>query len=621
METVLAPGQEKEVEMNKVMLRRSELISAILMLATLFLSACAPTPQYATISDSTKNKGNYKDGEAFIIADTAWESILSLVPVTVWTEKPSYFSNNPRIIKYPTLIYHDEGSKKIDADSIIHFLQQYRPKRVTVVGSAPKNLALLIASHPSIRFGVGLRFIQLKFITPADYLSYWKKYDTVIYVDQNYDTALMAATYASLLNVPLIIKNSALDQPSNLKGKSMICIGKKPPSMACDVQYTKKDLLKHYLKLTGTQNIVLVNSNDLNLGVSGIFQPEKTALSISTTFSKLSLGAPILASARHALLLSVNLEENECGPYEGTSNAQFVYTDDYVKDTLQDLYGWISLIPSPLPVKPVPVKKKPRYLTIVASPKAIPYWSDCNNSQTGAADWQYGSINNEDPVLHVGRIYSITISDVSAYIARALFYKRLLNNSYGSGVYTGLAIAAPGFMQDQDNAQEIRNQTVGDGYSSDCYTWYGAASQPDCDVYTNILFEDYQDRQFISFADHGSSTGWSNTLESSDIPWLDLPYTVSLACLTNNFFGGGNMTFGPTWIRKAGISYHASIPSTNGYNWAMWSIQELTASSRQSLGEIGTNLINRTDYNSEVKRQYMLLGDPTLVPRAKEVAW
>ncbi|MBE9573447.1 MAG: hypothetical protein IMF11_22685 [Proteobacteria bacterium] len=605
--------------MVKIETRRIGRISAILLLVTLLSYSCTTTPKYFAISDSIKDGGAYKDREVFLIADTDWKNVLSLVPVTVWTDRSHWICVKPKIRKYPTLIYHKEGLDKIDADSIIHFLQQYRPQRVTVVGKLPKKIALLVASHPSIRFGAGLRFTQLKFITPDDYLSYWKKFDSVVYVSDDYDTALMAATYASLINVPLIIKNSELDTSANLKGKRIICIGKMPPSIRCVASYKKSALMKHYLELTGTRNLVLVNSKDLKIGISGSFQPEKTPLPIGTTFSKLSLGAPILASAKHALLLSVNLDANDCGPYEGTSNEQFIDTDDYVKKTLQDLYGWYHL---PTPSQPdTHTKIKPRFLTIVASPKAIPYWSDCNNSRSGAADWQYGSINNEDPLLHVGRIYSITISGVSAYIARALFYNVMLNDAYTANTYTGLSIAAPNFAPDQDNAQEIRDETVDDGYNTICFTWHGAASQPNCDVYTNIQSTDYQDKQFVSFADHGSSTGWGGTLASEDIPWLDIPYTISLACLTNNFWGGGSLTFGPTWIRKAGISYHASIPSTNGYDWELWATQELTTAARQSLGEIATNLINRTDYDSEVKRQYILLGDPTLVPYAKEVTW
>jgi hypothetical protein len=609
--------------MQRVKIRRRSLISAFSLLAALLLFSCATPSREAVTSDiskaiTEKDSHRYGKKEVFIIADRKWEDVLSLVPVTVWTEKSSLVPQKQKVIKYPTLIYHDEGDGRVDADSIINFIQQYQPKKVTVVGKIPKNLALVIASHPGKLFGGGLKFKTLNFITPADYLSYWKHCDTVVYVQNDYDMALPAATFASLINAPLIVKGSKLDKPANFSGKKIICIGKKPPALNCATLYNKDVLLTEYLKLTRTNKLVLVNANDLSIGLASAFQPEKTAQPINTTFSKLSLGAPFLAAAKHALILSANVNENDCGPYEGTSNAQFVAVDKFVKLKLQTLY---NLSPFPSLPTATPIKVRPRYLTIVASPKAIPYWSDCNNSDTGAADWQYGSMDNEDSLLYVGRIYSITISDVSAYIARALFYETLISDTYGSGNYTGLAIAAPNFMPDQDNAQDIRNETVNDGYASDCFTWQGAVAQPDCDVYTNIVPADYQDRQFISFADHGSSTGWGSTLESEDIPWLDMPYTFSLACLTNNFWGGGNLTFGPTWLRKGGISYHASIPSTDGYHWEIWSIQELTTASRRTLGKIANTLIERTNYNSEVKRQYMLLGDPTLIPHAKEVTW
>ena len=355
---------------------------------------------------------------------------------------------------------------------------------------------------------------------------------------------------------------------------------------------------------------MLVNSNDLDMGVIGSFQPDKSSLPVSATFTKLSLGAPYLASAKRAVLLSVHLKANDCGPYGGTGSAQFQAADDYVANRITALYD-IDM----------PAARQPKFLTIVASPKAVPYWSDCGNSTTGAADWQYGSLDNLDPLLHVGRIYAHTTSDVSSYIARSLFYGRVFGNTYGVNEYTGLAIAAPNFLPDQDNAQEIRDQTVAASYSTVCFTWRGSTEQPNCSAYTSVVAADYSDRQFISFADHGSSTSWAGTLASEDIPSLDLPYTISLACQTNNFFAGGNLTFGPTWIRKGGLSYHAAIPSTNGYHWEKWAVQELTGSSRLTLGRISTNLISRTDYSAEVKRHYMLLGDPTLKPHSKTVTW
>ncbi len=583
----------------------------LILVVSMFITSCCRLPWNKTNIRcyGSKDKKQYMKHEAFIVNDSNWKDTLSLVPVTVWTHH-KWFTDKAVVNKYPTLIYHSEVGDKFDADSIIHFLQQYRPKRVTIVGTPPRELSLLIASYPSMEFGAGLRPDQILFITPEEYLDYWKKYKAVVYASDNYADSLIAASYASLLNVPLVIKNSVFDNPSVLTNKRLICVGEPAPATSCDEHFSREALQRRYLDLTHTNQVVLVNSNDLDLGINGSFQPEKSSLPISTTFTKQSLGAPYLSSAKHAMLLSVELNANNCGHNSGTSNTQFQVTDDFVENSLRELYG-----------VDMTTENGPRYLTIVASPKAIPYWEDCGNSSSGAADWQYGSLDNEDPWLDVGRIYSQTISDVSSYIARSLFYERVFNNSYTASEYTGLAIAAPNFLPDQDNAQEIRDQTTAASYNTICFTWTGATDQPNCDIYTNILSTDYQERQFISFADHGSPTGWSGTLDSEDIPWLDLPYTFSLACLTNNFFGGQNFTFGPTWIRKGGLSYHASIPSTNGYHWEKWAVQELTGSSRLTLGGIATDLINRTDYSSEVKRQYILLGDPTLTPHSKEVIW
>jgi hypothetical protein len=551
-----------------------------------------------------KNKKAYVPKEVFIISDADWRDVLSLVPVTVWTKNTGSTSNK-KVRSYPTMVYHRETSGAFDADSIIRFLQQYKPDRVTIVENPPPELFDLIASHPSIVVGAGLHPSQVKIIGPNDFPSYWKFFKTVVYVDDTYPLASLASTYASLLNVPLVIKGGALDRPAVLANRRIICVGTSV-SGGCAEQLDYQQLQRRYLNETMTPKIVLVNPDDFHLGLTGSFQPEKSGSPIATTFSNMSLAAPILASAKHQLLVPIPLDGETCGPLEGTDNSDFVTADDAIESLIETVFE---------------PDIDPSYLTVVASPKAVQYWSDCGNPGRGAADWQYGSLDNLEPQLHVGRIYGITVSDASAYVARSLFYPDLVDSLYGEGLYTGLAIAAPNFGPDQTNAQEIKTKTSNAGYEAECFTWEGSVAQPLCDVYTNIQSQDYLNKQFISFADHGGPAVWSNTLGSADIPWLDVPYTFALACQTNNFWGGSSSTFGPTWIRRGGISYHASIPNTDGYDWELWSVQELTGPTRRSLGEIATDLIKRTDYNSEVKRQYILLGDPTLVPLSKEVVW
>ena len=556
------------------------------------------------VTGPVKDKSSYEKKEVFLVSDKDWKTALSLVPVGVWTEGAG--SASEKILSYPTMVYHLETGGAFDADSIVHFLQQYKPDRVTIVETPPTDLFNLIASYPSTLVGAGLKPSQVRTIPAADLISYWTAYPKVVYVADDYALASLAATYASLRNLPLVVKGGPLDQPAVLSGKQRICVGVTPPPPECAEQLDYPTLQRRYLDETLTPRLVVINPNDLGSGVSAPYQPEKSGTSITTTFSNESLAAPVLASAKHELLVPIDLSGVTCGPHEGTSNSDFLQADSEIETLINTV------------MKP---DIEPTYLTLVATPKAIQYWSNCSSAHTGAADWQYGSLDNEEPLLHVGRIYGITVSDASAYVARALFYDDLMDDTYGEGVYNGLAIAAPNFGQDQINAEAIKQKTDAAGYSTECFTWHGATAQPSCDVYTAILSADYQRRQFVSFADHGGPSSWGGTLASANIPWLDLPYTVSLACLTNDFWGGQNITFGPTWIRKGGISYHASIPSTDGYNWELWSMQELTGAARKSLGEIATTLIQRTDYSSEVKRQYILLGDPTLIPEGKEVVW
>ncbi|MGD9276406.1 MAG: C25 family cysteine peptidase [Candidatus Pacearchaeota archaeon] len=548
----------------------------------------------AFIFENDRDFSKYTEKQVFLISDKDWKAVMGLVPVSTWTDSSVY--------KYPTLIFHEENPG-FDADSIIHFLQKYSPDRVIVVGAIPLELTNLLTSP--LTLGAGLNPAQIQSITTGDYLSYWDAIKDIVYVEDKYELALLASTYASLINAPLIIKGEH-DTGFVFTGRRVTCVGDVDPEYGtCSHTYDLEGLQEKYIQETNTDKIIFVNVNDSETEIIENFQPEKSADQINQTFLALSMASPILASARHEVILGMNLSGIECGPYSGVSNNDFVEADSFIENKISDLFD-----------------ETPGYLTIVASPKGISYWHDCGNSGNGSADWLYGSIDDDEPDLKVGRIYSITLSGTSSYIARVLFYDDLIDNIYNEeGNYTGMSIAAPNFGQDQINSQTIKTNTSASGYDSICFTWNGAASQPECDVYTNIQDEDYQGKQFISFADHGSPTSWAGTIVSLDIPWLDLPYTLSLACQTNNFWSGLEETFGPTWIRRGGISYHASIPSTNGYNWEMWAIQELTGVSRLDLGTMATNLINRADYNYEVRRQYTLLGDPTFVPKAREVTW
>ena len=139
----------------------------------------------------------YSEKETFLISDEAWRDVLSLVPLTTWTD-------NGTIYKYPTLIYHKEEDS-FDADSIIYFLQQYSPTHLTIVDETPQELDnLLIADRP---FGAGLAQFQINKITMNDYFSYWPQREVFVVAEDDYETGLMASVFASYVHAPLLFED------------------------------------------------------------------------------------------------------------------------------------------------------------------------------------------------------------------------------------------------------------------------------------------------------------------------------------------------------------------------------------------------------------------------------
>ena len=296
-----------------------------------------------------KNMLKYSKRQAFLISDQNWKEVLSLVPVGVWTE-------GSEIKKYPILIYHQE-SDSFDIDSIIHFMQMYKPNNLYIIGNTPQELDDILIADPE--FGAGLKEEQIQRIYPQDYLSFWKSFNEIIYVRDNYKLALLASTYASLKNVPLIIQGSVLDTREIFENKIVTVIG----ARACPINAAKcitiptiEELQKEYIRLTNTDKIILVNPNDLDIELNIEFETEKSTYPINHLFSKHSLAAPILAAAKHELIILVDVPESQNrNDLEIIEN--IIATDESLRQQILNLFE---------------TEKMPEYLTIIASPKAIP---------------------------------------------------------------------------------------------------------------------------------------------------------------------------------------------------------------------------------------------------------
>jgi len=742
-----------------------------------------------------KLMSKYSPKEVFLISDKNWQEVLSLVPVTTWTD------SSINIKKYPTLIYHEEYSnpikkikfekdpakarvyiyifnerqinppqigeefkvtvkigsyaegpdgiggnkgsggegvylnsfaikypsellrlepksdtvivnkvippkeqltyefkfkliaeppKAIDADSIIHFLQQYKPDKATLINNAPQELKNLLIAAPGL--GAGLTPTQVKTINVNDYFSYWDSFNTIVYVENNYELALMASTYASLLNVPLIIQGTPINTINVFSNKNVVCVGNiisKSLRTFCNEQYNLEQLQRRYLELTNTDKVILVNPEDISQRLSVVFDvevadlrgtiqeafnteteftidefvPQKSNKPIEILMNVLSLSSPILAASKHELIIPITKEKVDipltCDRFD-SYNKELLNSFDYFRQQLNKKMSLLNI--------------KPKYLTIIAAPIAIPdselkgYESEqlpdmnvCNNVNSGRQyrrplDWRYGSSDKVTPNMIVGRIYGVTSSDVSSYIARSVFYNQLFSETYPQNQYGLLAIGNSRNSY-QFESSKLTNIAKDNLINTICYNSvqhkyrgeYRSWPLRNCVDKIKADLDDYQNKQLVFFLDHSTSVGWRHTLFSLEIPWLDLPVVLSKACSPNNFWEGKEYTFGMHLLRKGAMAFYGGIGLTNGIELASQEYYECMASdpltdpscylpklptsklfnlittTDQSSGEMYNSMLNDRELNPldfyYYKNLHMLLGDPTLIPNFKKFKW
>jgi len=467
-----------------------------------------------------------------------------------------------------------------DADSIIYFIQQYNPSKVTIVGNSSQELNdLLIAAPP---FGGGLIQGQIQRITPNNYTSYWSNYDDVVLVEDAYELALIASAYASLINAPLVIEEEGFD----FNGKNVIVVGNATcPQGASGCTYfnTKEQLEEEYISLTDTDKIVLVNYNDLNISLlERNFYPQRSNKPIYNIYTKNSLAAPFLASAKHELIISTN-------------SIEYDQVDSFIDNKIDSL------------------GINPEYLTIVASPNTIDMqfsnenMSMCYYGLCSADQWYYSKINDVDPFLDlaVGRIFGLTISDTSSNIARSLFYEETLKNENKALSTRGAICGA-----DAANVYTIGKVLEKVGYETTITPEGTQAS-------------DWENKFFIIYLDHGIDT-WLG-INYDEIPYLDNTFIVTQACSTCAFekghYKGGLIC--SNVLRKGGIAYIGAT-DTAGYNNIPGLLSEIF-SKGSTIGESFRNSKNSVmvwdshingdpSINGEINGMswYTLIGDPTL---------
>jgi hypothetical protein len=491
----------------------------------------------------------YSSKEVFIASDKDWKEVLPFVSATVWKKLLS-------VEKHPLLIYHEEDSG-FDADSIVYFLQDYGPSSISLIGAQNSKLRDLLSQH------TGKSILP---VSSQDYLFYWLGFNKVVYVEDNYELALLASTYASLLNAPLIIKGTRWDIPEVFKSRRTICVGDvSPGGSSCDEKYNLEQLQQKYFDETGTNKIILVNPDDWYYAVNENFETEESK--IGRLYAKTSLAAPLLASAKKELILN-------------TRERNYQEIDKFVEEKIRQFNA--------------------EYLTIIAS-DIIPYKRETEDVKKllDYLEYDFGiAIDPHDyaditgdhlPDVAVGRIAGISNSDVSSYIARALFYY----NADRADSIKFLGSAFSGILA--RTVKVISAKFQESGYNS-------VAVTSDEELY-EFNPREWENQDMILYTGHGSDN-WAGILYW-EIPKLKNSLVLTPTCATIEKFDGHS--FWAFAIRKGAIGYVGAVTetflTTSGFTFL-----NKVYYSNQNLG----NAFKNSYSYSLTQAMLIFIGDPTL---------
>lgn len=571
----------------------------------------------------------------FLVSDKDWKVALSCLPIA-YRSRPIFGSWLLSFIlwwilrlfgiwipiyklirKNPLLIFHEEEGA-IDADSVIHFLQQFNPTRLYLVGETPSELdALLVASPPQ---GGGLSPSDIYRVYPSDLPDFWWSFSKVIVVaPDDYRGALVASTYASLEASPIFFIDDAnlSEYQTHLIGRKIYVIGGISTSVSnyidanssSRVNYSVQGLSYRYLSRTKTRKLVLANPNDRDQSISLNYQPEKSAAAISDVFTNGSLPAPTIAAGRHQVLLAPDLTDPDHDDFD-----QFI--DDFIDE------GGMS----------------PQYLTIIGSPLAIPQSipADPNTGWGHRLELDgrhYGSVQQDLGYvdLATGRIYSISTSDVSSNIARSLFYNYLPRNrdalvlpreDHQSGIDDG--------TDEQDLEDYYRDNYWTASIENEFNNTTFFSGHTEIQNNRATIEDEYDESHLIFFADHGGSTSFSGVMNTTYFEdhgvYLMSPTVIDLACSTGQFDKVGDATkvrlFVVQSIRR-GVIAQISAVSVSYWHQMFDELLNNMYLNRKSVGEayrLAKNAEydrNGSNYSTAYKGDpwYFLMGDPAFVPK------
>jgi hypothetical protein len=598
------------------------------------LGRCMPADIY-----NEKNASLFDGKEAFMVSDNSWRAALQAVPLTTWdlTWYIGWFGGAPVTfnfdISFPLLVYHRESAAAWDADAVIHFLQLYSPKRLTVLTSGegvPPSLAAVLTadnatSQTAIRnspmnySGPGLRANQLTARPMSDYFGYWSTINSVVVSQDDYATGMLAAVWASHLNAPLVFDGRF--NANVLNNRHVITVGDISPGTMGEIgmrgklyqSFTRRGLQERIVSEYSTNRVILVNTNDLSGPVSKAYSTDKNSFQISSLFYKDSLAAAYLAAARNEVIIQ-------------TTSTNWATIDSFVESEFSGLG-----VPDP----------GLRYLTIVSSPNFIPLARTEQAGETcSEADWleldgrSYGTFgtNMRQQTLATGRLFGLSVSDTSSLVAKSVHYSALPRERKALIV-----------------VREDRQPEIGDGWAdgttlrnyaqshywtvpvrSQFTTTHGYWGHANVDGNTSNIQAQWPDKDLIIHVDHGNWGAFCWEMTATDLNNKNIYFgpavVLDLACETCKTNGLATSSWPGVncvqHIRRGAVSYMGATDVSYWHNMFDnvltrcyvdgWTVGRAYLEARNQDYDI-----SKGNFCSGVRGDpyYALIGDPLFAPR------
>jgi len=595
----------------------------------------------ASIDPATRpnawNESVYRGFQFFLVPDTDWRAVLQVLPLAIWPNSGAAHGSTIER-KHALIVFHQEPNGAFDLDSAFAFIKKRGAGQVTIFFPSTVRFdnefddvvwmqlgasgALGDPSRVTMQwFDVDpqatIRFVSFN---PANASTLYDKFfeikNRIMVARTDYENALQDAIIAAYYHLPIYFADNV--SVNDLEGKNVTTLVTgsslsflRSHARQVNEGYSNAVDLQAGFETASEGKTILVNPLDV-LATGAItriprpdFWPVFNGGEPVKPFARMSLAAPYLAVARRERL--VFLREEPFFWDDGACDSPNHYE-------LRDF--------ALRAVSTVSSQVHGGTLTIIADPRFIPdsYYSSCASGAPKRlqVDRQF------NPNGTVGRIYGITVTDASVYVARSVLipYSSLFvyrgSDSFGTRYDMPAMLVTHSIREDVESARNIRDCC---GFDWVCYAPPGEG----CNTNTSPPAGDYLNKIFIIYLDHGSPNAWSNTISGFQLPFaLNSPVVFGDACLTNSFWSGNEWVMGAWWIRKGASAYFGAVGVTTSYDCAGFGRSTSEAERFKNYweqGETSLGQLNR-DINSCVEQcsvgiddcdardHYLLLGDP-----------